>query len=129
MTSVTDLRRLPVPADFHVTAQRRTRPNSHTPAIFLPAVELLMAADFPAARRTLSTPARSAASTMVASRVDFLPAGVRVSAEALMPEASLAAEDFMAVEVSILEEVTGEHDADGAGKSTDGEETGEGNGA
>ena len=57
-------------ADFH-TAARYLAEDFHTAASHL-------AADLPAARRPASTPARSAASIMGASRMDFRPAEVRV---------------------------------------------------
>jgi hypothetical protein len=63
------------------------------------------AAAFPAARRPVSTPARSAASTMEASRMHFPLAGVRVSAEG-----STAVEEAFTLEEAVTDEKGDGHD-------------------
>jgi hypothetical protein len=72
-----------------------------------------MAEDFPAARRPASTPTRSAASIMGASRMDFRPAAARVLAEGSTAEGAEAG--------TLEEEGTDEHQAGDADNSTYGD--------
>jgi hypothetical protein len=82
------------PADFRTTTYRMVGFN--------------MAPEFPAVRRPLCTPARSADSITEASHMHSLPVEARVSAAASMVVAG-----FMAEEVG-----TDEYDAGDVGKST-----------
>jgi hypothetical protein len=81
-------------ADFHAAAE-------------------FLAGEFPA---VVTAPARSAASTMGASRMRIPLAGVQVSAEGFTEEEALMLEEADMVE----EAVTDEHDASDTGKSTEG---------
>ena len=78
-----------------------------------PVANFHLAADFPPVRHRVATPARSVASIMEASQMHFLRADARASVEASTAE-----------EVSMVEEVTGEHGTRHAGKSTKGERNG-----
>ena len=93
-----------------MAADFRARAHSLIPPVLFPAAELPIAADLLAPRPQVFIPVRSAASIMEASRAHFPPA-----------EALAWAEAFTVVGASMVEEVTGEHEASTSGKSTDGE--------